>query len=74
MCISIPPKYSVAEIMGYLKGETAIPVDRQFSGHEKNINGECFWARGCAVSKDGFELGMLHEATPTSDILFLDRN
>ena len=54
MMISIPPKYSVAEIVGYLKGKSAIAVARQFGGRKRNFNGECFWARGYAVSTVGF--------------------
>lgn len=46
MLISIPPKYSVAEVVGYIKGKSAIAVARQFSGRKKNFNGEQFWARG----------------------------
>ena len=56
MCISIPPKYSVAQIIGYVKGESAIAVARQFSGKKRNFNGESLWARGYAVSTVGFEL------------------
>ena len=52
--ISIPPKYSVAEIVGYLKGKSAIAVARQFGGRKRNFNGESFWARGYAVSTVGF--------------------
>ena len=55
MLISIPPKYSVAEVVGYIKGKSAIAVSRQFSGRKKNFNGEQFWARGYAVSTVGFE-------------------
>ena len=53
--IEIPPKYSVAEVVGYLKGKSAIAVARQFSGRKRNFNGESFWARGYAVSTVGFE-------------------
>lgn len=54
MLISIPPKYSVAEIIGYIKGKSAIAVARQFGGRKRNFNGERFWARGYAVSTVGF--------------------
>jgi len=56
MLISIPPKYAVAEIIGYLKGKSAIAVARQFGGRKRNFNGEQLWARGYAVSTVGFEL------------------
>ena len=55
MLISIPPKYSVAEIIGYIKGKSAIAVARQFGGRQRNFNGERFWARGYAVSTVGFD-------------------
>ena len=55
MCISIPPKYAVSEVIGYLKGKSAITVARQFAGRKKNFNGEHFWSRGYAVSTVGFE-------------------
>ena len=51
----IPPKYAVAEVVGYLKGKLAIAVARQFGGRKRNFNGESFWARGYAVSTVGFE-------------------
>ena len=53
--IRIPPKYSVAEVIGYIKGKSAIAVARQFGGRKRNFNGEKFWARGYAVSTVGFE-------------------
>ena len=53
--ISIPPKYSVAEVIGYMKGKSAIAVARQFGGRQRNFNGERLWARGYAVSTVGFE-------------------
>ena len=55
MLIKIPPKYAVAEVIGYIKGKSAIAVARQFGGRKRNFNGERFWARGYAVSTVGFE-------------------
>jgi len=55
MCIAIPPKYAVSEVVGYLEGKSAIAIARQFSGRERNLSGEHFRARGCAVSTAGFE-------------------
>ncbi len=55
MLITIPPKYSVSEVIGYIKGKSAIAVARQFGGRKRNFNGEKFWARGYAVSTVGFE-------------------
>jgi len=56
ICISIPPKHSVARVNGYIKGKSAIAVARQFTGKKRNFNGEKLWARGYAVSTVGFEL------------------
>ncbi len=56
MCASIPPKYAVFEVIGYLKGKSAIAVARQYGGKNRNFNGEKLWARGYAVSTVGFEL------------------
>ena len=55
MLIKIPPKFSVAEIIGYIKGKSAIAVARQFGGRKRNFNCEKLWARGYAVSTVGFE-------------------
>ena len=56
MCIEIPPKYSVASVIGFLKGKSAIAIARQFKGKARNFSGEAFWARGYAVSTVGFEI------------------
>jgi REP-associated tyrosine transposase len=55
MLIKIPPKYSVSQVIGYIKGKSAIAVARQFGGRKRNFNGEKLWARGYAVSTIGFE-------------------
>ncbi len=59
MLISIPPKYAVSDVIGYIKGKSAIAVARQFGGKERNFNGERFWARGYAVSTVGFEVAQI---------------
>ena len=56
ICMSIPPKHSVASVIGFLKGKSAITIARSFSGKQRNFMGEHFWARGYAVSTVGFEL------------------
>ena len=55
MLLSIPPKYAVAQVVGFVKGKSAIAIAR-LQGKERNFNGESFWARGYAVSTVGFEL------------------
>jgi putative transposase len=56
MCIEIPPKHSVASVIGFIKGKSAIAIAREFMGRERNFAGQHFWARGYAVSTVGFEL------------------
>ena len=56
MCIAIPPKHSVASVIGFIKGKSALAIARRFGGKDRNFLGEHFWARGYAVSTVGFEL------------------
>ena len=55
MLITIPSKYAVSDVIGYIKGKSAIAVARHFHGKQRNFSGEQFWARGYAVSTVGFE-------------------
>lgn len=55
MLLSIPPKYAVAQVVGYLKGKSAIDVARTYGGRLRNFMGEDFWARGYFVSTVGRE-------------------
>lgn len=55
MLISIPPTYSVAEVIGYIKGKSVIEVERQLSGRQRSLNGENSWVGGYAVSTVGFD-------------------
>ena len=55
ICISIPPKYSVSSIVGYLKGKSAITIFEKFSRLRKNFRGHSFWARGYYVSTVGLD-------------------
>ena len=55
ICISIPPTYAVASVIGFIKGKSAIAIARQFGGRERNFTGEHFWARGYCVSTVGYE-------------------
>jgi REP-associated tyrosine transposase len=53
MLLSIPPKYAVSQVVGYLKGKSAIYIARTFGGRQRNYVGEHFWARGYFVSTVG---------------------
>jgi putative transposase len=55
MCLSIPPKYAVSQVVGYLKGKSAIQIARNFGGRQRNFTGEIFWARGYFVSTVGLD-------------------
>ena len=55
ICISIPPKYAVSNVIGYIKGKSAISIARNFMGRRKNFSGENFWARGYFVSTIGLD-------------------
>jgi putative transposase len=53
MLISIPPKHSVSDVIGFIKGKSAIHVARSYLGKPRNFQGENFWARGYFVSTVG---------------------
>ena len=53
MMLSIPPKYAVAQVIGYIKGKSAIHIAREFAGRSRSFVGQHFWARGYFVSTLG---------------------
>ncbi|TWI63907.1 putative transposase [Desulfobotulus alkaliphilus] len=53
MLLSIPPKYSVSQVVGFMKGKSAIQIARTFHGRRQNFTGQHFWARGYYVSTVG---------------------
>ena len=61
ICISIPPKYAVANIVGFIKGKSAIYIARNFFDRKKNFTGANFWARGYFVSTVGLDEQMVRE-------------
>ena len=46
MMISIPPKYAVSQVIGYIKGKSAIHMARVYGERKRNFTGQHFWARG----------------------------
>ncbi len=46
MLLSIPPKYAVAQVVGFIKGKSAIHIARSFMERKRNFVGQHFWARG----------------------------
>ncbi len=61
MLISIPPKYSVAQVVGFIKGKSAIQIARTFGGRKQNFTGQHFWARGYFVSTVGRDEKVIRE-------------
>jgi putative transposase len=59
--ISIPPKYSVSQVIGYIKGKSAIHIAREFAGRKRNFVGQHFWARGYFVSTVGRDETVIRE-------------
>ena len=53
MLISIPPKYSVSSVVGYIKGKSAIHIARHHAERQRNFVGQRFWSRGYFVSTVG---------------------
>lgn len=61
MLISIPPKFSVAQAIGFIKGKSAIHVARTFMGRKRNFVGQHLWARGYFVSTVGRDEAVIRE-------------
>ena len=61
MYISIPPKYAVAQVIGFIKGKSAIHIARTFGGRARNFTGENFWARGHFASTVGRDEKVISE-------------
>jgi putative transposase len=61
MMISIPPKYAVSQVVGYIKGKSAIHVAREYGESRRNFVGQHFWARGYFVSTVGRDEDLIRE-------------
>ena len=59
--IEIPPKYAVSQIVGYIKGKSAIHIARTYGGRKRNFTGQHFWARGYYVSTVGRDEQVIRE-------------
>ena len=53
MLLSIPPKYAVSQVVGFIKGKSAIHVARVYGERKRNFVGQHFWARGFFVNSIG---------------------
>ena len=61
MMIAIPPKYAVSQVIGYIKGKSAIHLARVYGERKRNFVGQHFWARGFWVSTVGREEAVIRE-------------
>jgi len=61
MLLSIPPKYAVSQVIGYLKGKSAIHLARVYAERKQNFVGQHFWARGSFVSTVGRDERVIRE-------------
>ena len=61
MLVSIPPKYSVAQVVGFIKGKSAIQIARTYGGRKRSFTGQHFWARGYFVSTVGRDETVIRE-------------
>jgi len=66
MCLGVPPKYSVANTMGKLKGKSAILLHQKM-GRQKNFVGLNFWARGYCVSTVGLDEELIRNYIRTQE-------
>jgi putative transposase len=66
MCLSVPPKYSVANTVGKLKGKAAILIHQKY-GRKRNFVGLNFWARGYCVSTVGLDEATVREYIRTQE-------
>lgn len=53
MLLSVPPKYSASQVVGFMKGKSAIHIARYYGAVRRNYMGQHFWARGYLVSTVG---------------------
>ena len=61
MLIAIPPKYAVAQVVGFIKGKSAIHLARVYGERKRNFVGQHFWARGYFVSTVGRDERVIRE-------------
>jgi putative transposase len=61
MMLSIPPKYAVSQVVGFIKGKSAIHLARVYGEHKRNFVGQHFWARGYFVSTVGRDEALIRD-------------
>jgi putative transposase len=68
MCLSVPPKFSISQTIGYLKGKSAVLIHRQLL-NERRMTGSSFWAIGYCVSTVGLDEAAVRRYIREQDIL-----
>ena len=61
MMLAIPPKYAVSQVIGFIKGKSAIHLARVYGERKRNFVGQHFWARGYFVSTVGRDEKVIRE-------------
>jgi putative transposase len=67
MLVSIPPKYAVSQVVGFIKGKSAIHLARVYGERKRNFVGQHFWARGYFVSTVGRDESVVREYIKTQE-------
>ena len=67
MMISIPPKYAVSQVVGFIKGKSAIHLARTYGDRKQNYSGQSFWARGYFLSAIGRDEANIREYIRTQE-------
>ena len=68
MLLSIPPKYAGSQVVGFIKGKSAIHIARTFLGKRQNFTGQAFWARGYFVSTVGRDEKTIREYIQNQEV------
>ena len=72
LLLSVPPKYSIAFTVGYLKGKSAIRINRDLGGVKGSMYGRAFWSRGYCVSTVGLDEDLIKKYIHDQDKLERD--
>ena len=72
MCLRVPPKFSVAFVIGFLKGKSAVRIHRELM-RERRMTGLHFWARGYCVSTVGLDEEQIRRYIQEQDKLDSDQ-
>ena len=68
MLISIPPKHAVAQVVGFIKGKSAIHIARVYAERKRNFVGQSFWARGYFASTVGRDEAVIRKYIQNQEV------